>query len=60
MTALRVLGESGPAAGAQFEALYRSCASDLYGYVASIVRDRAAAEDVTALVAVRDRAQRGA
>ena len=49
MTALTVLGESGAAAGVEFEELYRSCASDLYGYVASIVRDRAAAEDVTAL-----------
>ena len=36
-------------ATAQFEALYRSCASDLYAYVASMLRDAAAAEDVTAL-----------
>lgn len=35
--------------GAQFEALYRSCADDLYAYVASLLRDRSAAEDVTAL-----------
>ncbi len=33
----------------QFEALYRSCAGDLYSYVASLLRDRSAAEDVTAL-----------
>jgi RNA polymerase sigma factor (sigma-70 family) len=33
----------------QFEALYRSCAGDLYAYVASLLRDRSAAEDVTAL-----------
>jgi len=33
----------------EFEALYRSCADELYGYVVSLVRDRAAAEDVTAL-----------
>jgi len=55
MTALTVLGDSGGSgAGAarsseDFDALYRSCASDVFGYVASIVRDRAAAEDVTAL-----------
>jgi RNA polymerase sigma-70 factor (ECF subfamily) len=33
----------------QFDALYRSSASDVYAYVASLVRDRSAAEDVTAL-----------
>jgi RNA polymerase sigma factor (sigma-70 family) len=32
----------------EFEALYRSCADELYGYVLSLVRDRSAAEDVTA------------
>src|SRR5664279_1388467 len=31
-----------------FEALYRSCAADLYAYVASLLRDREAAQDVTA------------
>jgi RNA polymerase sigma-70 factor (ECF subfamily) len=36
-------------AGAQFEALYRDCAGDIYSYVASLLRDRSAAEDVTAL-----------
>lgn len=36
-------------AAEQLEALYRSCADDLYAYVASLLRDRAAAEDVTAL-----------
>lgn len=30
-----------------FEDLYRDCARDLYAYVASLVSDRAAAEDVT-------------
>jgi RNA polymerase sigma-70 factor (ECF subfamily) len=44
---------TGPAPGAgaaeQFEALYRDCAGDLFAYVASLLRDRAAAEDVTAL-----------
>jgi RNA polymerase sigma-70 factor, ECF subfamily len=49
MTALTVLGGGGPVANEEFEALYRSCADDLFGYVASILHDRAAAEDVTAL-----------
>ncbi len=31
-----------------FEALYRSSRDDVYAYVATIVRDRSAAEDVTA------------
>jgi len=31
-----------------FDALYRSSRDDVYAYVASMVRDRAAAEDVTA------------
>jgi RNA polymerase sigma-70 factor (ECF subfamily) len=35
-------------AALEFEALYRSCADDLYAYVLSLLRDRAAAEDVTA------------
>jgi RNA polymerase sigma factor (sigma-70 family) len=38
-----------PRGEADFEALYRSCADDLYAYVASLLRDRSAAEDVTAL-----------
>ncbi len=33
---------------AGFDALYRSSAADVYAYVASLLRDRAAAEDVTA------------
>jgi RNA polymerase sigma-70 factor, ECF subfamily len=33
----------------RFEALYRECAADVYAYAASLLRDRAAAEDVTAL-----------
>ena len=32
-----------------FEELYRSSRDDVYGYVASLLRDRAAAEDVTAI-----------
>jgi RNA polymerase sigma-70 factor (ECF subfamily) len=35
--------------GTDFEALYRACRDDVYGYVASLLRDAAAAEDVTAL-----------
>jgi RNA polymerase sigma-70 factor, ECF subfamily len=35
-------------AGETFEALYRRTFPRVYGYVASLVRDRAAAEDVTA------------
>jgi RNA polymerase sigma-70 factor (ECF subfamily) len=35
--------------GESFDALYRSCADDLFAYVASLLRDRSAAEDVTAL-----------
>src|SRR5579863_2753463 len=34
---------------ARFEALYRSSAADVYAYVAALLRDRSAAEDVTAL-----------
>lgn len=33
----------------RFEALYRSSRDDLYAYVSTLLRDRAAAEDVTAL-----------
>lgn len=33
----------------RFDALYRSSARDVYAYVASLLRDHAAAEDVTAL-----------
>jgi RNA polymerase sigma factor (sigma-70 family) len=36
-------------AGLRFEALYRSCAQDVFAYVAALLRDRATAEDVTAL-----------
>ena len=34
--------------GLDFEALYRSARDDVYAYVATLLRDRAAAEDVTA------------
>lgn len=33
----------------EFDALFRSCADDLYAYVRTLVHDQAAAEDVTAL-----------
>jgi RNA polymerase sigma-70 factor (ECF subfamily) len=33
----------------RFEALYRSARDDVYAYVATLLRDRSAAEDVTAL-----------
>jgi RNA polymerase sigma-70 factor, ECF subfamily len=33
----------------RFEELYRSSRADVYGYVATLLRDRSAAEDVTAL-----------
>src|SRR5215208_2172124 len=36
-------------ADAAFEALYRSSRDDVYAYVAGLLRDRSAAEDVTAL-----------
>jgi len=45
-----VAAAKGPSGGVeQFEALYRSCAGDVYSYVASMLRDHSAAEDVTAL-----------
>jgi RNA polymerase sigma factor (sigma-70 family) len=37
------------AAGIDFDALYRSSRDDVYAYVSGILRDRSAAEDVTAL-----------
>jgi RNA polymerase sigma-70 factor (ECF subfamily) len=49
MTVIAAVPTSGPGATEQFEQLYRSSAADLYAYVASLLRDRSAAEDVTAL-----------
>ncbi|HUE26605.1 MAG TPA: sigma-70 family RNA polymerase sigma factor [Solirubrobacteraceae bacterium] len=40
---------SGETAWERFEALYRASRDDVYAYVATLLRDRAAAEDVTAL-----------
>ena len=42
-------GELPNEAEAEFELLYRRSRDDVYGYVAGLLRDRAAAEDVTAL-----------
>ena len=50
LTAPAAETEAAPAAAdAAFEALYRSSRDDVYAYVAGMLRDRAAAEDVTAL-----------
>jgi RNA polymerase sigma-70 factor, ECF subfamily len=43
------LAEAPTEADAEFEALYRSSRDDVYAYAAGLLRDRAAAEDVTAL-----------
>ncbi|MEY2533344.1 MAG: hypothetical protein QOF29_1254 [bacterium] len=39
---------AGPLSAATFEALYRATVDDLFAYVATLVRDRGAAEDVVA------------
>src|ERR1700722_6685742 len=49
MTAVVMAVDTGPGASERFEELYRSSAADVYAYVASLLRDRAAAEDVTSL-----------
>jgi len=49
MTAIAALPAGGPGASEQFEELYRSSAAEVYAYVASLLRDRSAAEDVTSL-----------
>ena len=40
---------SAPSSWARFESLYRSSRDDVYAYVMTLLRDQAAAEDVTAL-----------
>ena len=40
---------SAPSSWERFESLYRSCRDDVYAYVCTLLRDPAAAEDVTAL-----------
>src|SRR5688500_9130284 len=47
-------------AGIDFDALYRAARDDVYAYVASLLRDRAAAEDVTAQAFERAYRKRGA
>jgi RNA polymerase sigma-70 factor, ECF subfamily len=42
-----------------FEELYRACARDVYAYVASLLRDRAASEDVTSQAFERALSRRG-
>ncbi len=49
MTVIAAVPTSGPGPSERFEQLYRSSAADVYAYVASLLRDRTAAEDVTAL-----------
>jgi RNA polymerase sigma-70 factor (ECF subfamily) len=49
MTVMAAVPTGGAGATEQFEQLYRSSAADVYAYVASLLRDRTAAEDVTAL-----------
>jgi RNA polymerase sigma factor (sigma-70 family) len=44
---------------ARFEALYRASAADVYAYVAALLRDRTAAEDVTSLAFERAFRRRG-
>jgi RNA polymerase sigma-70 factor, ECF subfamily len=54
------LATSEPAAAdLQFERLYRSSRDDVYAYVAALLRDRFAAEDVTALAFERAYRRRG-
>ena len=55
-----VLATSAPAAADfEFERLYRSSKDDVYAYVATLLRDRFAAEDVTALAFERAYRRRG-
>jgi RNA polymerase sigma-70 factor (ECF subfamily) len=46
-------------ASLHFDSLYRSAAGDVYAYAASLLHDRAAAEDVTALAFERAYRRRG-
>jgi RNA polymerase sigma-70 factor (ECF subfamily) len=48
-TASAPASETAPSSWDRFEALYRTSRDDVYSYVATLLRDRAAAEDVTAL-----------
>ncbi len=42
-------GPTSPLDGGSFERLFRECAGDVHGYLASLLRDAAMAEDVTAI-----------
>ena len=53
-----VLDPAGPAE-LPFDELYRACARDVYAYVASLLRDRAASEDVTSQAFERALSRRG-
>jgi RNA polymerase sigma-70 factor (ECF subfamily) len=48
-TATATVAQPADSTWERFEALYRSSRDDVYAYVATLLRDRAAAEDVTAL-----------
>lgn len=41
--------EADPGAALTFEELYRTCRDDVFAYVATLLRDRTAAEDVTSV-----------
>jgi len=49
VSVLATLPDEVAGARERFDELYRSSAGDVYAYVASLLRDRSAAEDVTAL-----------
>ena len=49
MSVIATLPDELAGARERFDQLYRSSAADVYAYVASLLRDRSAAEDVTAL-----------
>jgi RNA polymerase sigma factor (sigma-70 family) len=49
LRALRGRDAAGPGGGADFDALFRSCAGDVHAYAIALLGDPAAAEDVTAL-----------
>jgi RNA polymerase sigma-70 factor (ECF subfamily) len=49
LRALRARGETGGRAALDFDGLFRACVNDVHAYAFSLLGDRAAAEDVTAL-----------
>jgi RNA polymerase sigma-70 factor, ECF subfamily len=49
VTMTATVSPTGSGSWERFESLYRSCRDDLYAYVCTLLRDPAAAEDVTAL-----------